>query len=306
MPAGPSGARRRCSTSRMLSLREIAASPLERALERLRQRVDVDVLGEEARTAPARSAEQPDLVVVGAGQDHDHLVRDLLDDPARRGDAVELGHHDVHQDHVGAVVQRELDRLAPVVRLRDDDHAGALQRLLDHPPGEGIVVRDDRAHRRSPGSGSGSDCVWAPRASHASRSAARPGRSAVTPALTAGDLSHPLDERPGLTPRHHPGAPRARHGDPPARGERFPLSAAVFRREAAARDQAAVPERAPRAGSPISAALSPPTRRCRNLLGVLSAKLELCARLPVYEWEAGSEGHDDCAARVPHARADRA
>lgn len=34
----------------------------------------------------------------------------------------------------------------------------------------------------------------------------------------------------------------------------------------------------------------------KNLLGVLSAKLELCASLPVYEWEAGSEGHDDCAA----------
>jgi hypothetical protein len=33
----------------------------------------------------------------------------------------------------------------------------------------------------------------------------------------------------------------------------------------------------------------------RNLLGVLSAKLELCASLPVYEWEAGSEGHEDCA-----------
>ena len=33
----------------------------------------------------------------------------------------------------------------------------------------------------------------------------------------------------------------------------------------------------------------------RNLLGVLSAKLELCASLPVYEWEADSEGHGDCA-----------
>ena len=33
----------------------------------------------------------------------------------------------------------------------------------------------------------------------------------------------------------------------------------------------------------------------RNLLGVLSAKLELCASLPVYEWEAGSEGHTACA-----------
>ena len=34
----------------------------------------------------------------------------------------------------------------------------------------------------------------------------------------------------------------------------------------------------------------------RNLLGVVSAKLELCASLPVFEWEAGSEGYDDCAA----------
>ena len=34
----------------------------------------------------------------------------------------------------------------------------------------------------------------------------------------------------------------------------------------------------------------------RNLLGVLNAKLELCASLPVFEWEAGSEGHEDCAA----------
>ncbi len=33
----------------------------------------------------------------------------------------------------------------------------------------------------------------------------------------------------------------------------------------------------------------------RNLLGVLTAKLDLCASLPVYEWEAGTEGHEDCA-----------
>jgi hypothetical protein len=34
----------------------------------------------------------------------------------------------------------------------------------------------------------------------------------------------------------------------------------------------------------------------RNLLGVLNTKLELCASLPVYEWEAGSEGFQECAA----------
>jgi hypothetical protein len=33
----------------------------------------------------------------------------------------------------------------------------------------------------------------------------------------------------------------------------------------------------------------------QNLLGILSAKLELCARLPVFEYEAGSQGHDHCA-----------
>jgi hypothetical protein len=34
----------------------------------------------------------------------------------------------------------------------------------------------------------------------------------------------------------------------------------------------------------------------KNLLGIVSAKLELCASLPVFEWEAGSEGHEECAA----------
>ena len=33
----------------------------------------------------------------------------------------------------------------------------------------------------------------------------------------------------------------------------------------------------------------------RNLLGVLNTKLELCARLPVYEWEAQHAGHEGCA-----------
>jgi hypothetical protein len=44
-----------------------------------------------------------------------------------------------------------------------------------------------------------------------------------------------------------------------------------------------------RRGQPADATL-------KNLLKVLNAKLELCASLPVYEWEAGSEGYEDCAA----------
>jgi len=33
----------------------------------------------------------------------------------------------------------------------------------------------------------------------------------------------------------------------------------------------------------------------RNLLGCLNAKLDLCARLPVFEWEAGNEGYEGSA-----------
>jgi len=34
----------------------------------------------------------------------------------------------------------------------------------------------------------------------------------------------------------------------------------------------------------------------KNLLNLLSTKLELCASLPVFEWEAGNEGYPECAA----------
>ena len=36
----------------------------------------------------------------------------------------------------------------------------------------------------------------------------------------------------------------------------------------------------------------PGDRTLQNILGILSAKLELCARLPVFEYEAGNLGHD--------------
>lgn len=34
----------------------------------------------------------------------------------------------------------------------------------------------------------------------------------------------------------------------------------------------------------------------KNLLGILTTKLELCSRLPVFEWEAAHEGEANCAA----------
>lgn len=42
-------------------------------------------------------------------------------------------------------------------------------------------------------------------------------------------------------------------------------------------------------------AAQPADPTLQNLLGVLSAKLDLCSRLPIYEYEAGSEGHEDAA-----------
>ena len=43
------------------------------------------------------------------------------------------------------------------------------------------------------------------------------------------------------------------------------------------------------------ARVHPGDRTLQNLLGTLSAKLEMCSRLPVYEYEAASEGHEASA-----------
>jgi len=41
---------------------------------------------------------------------------------------------------------------------------------------------------------------------------------------------------------------------------------------------------------------SPADATLRNLLSALHAKLELSDRIPLYEYEAASDGHDACAA----------
>jgi hypothetical protein len=43
------------------------------------------------------------------------------------------------------------------------------------------------------------------------------------------------------------------------------------------------------------ARVHPADRTLQNLLGTLSAKLELCSRLPIFEYEASTEGHTACA-----------
>lgn len=42
--------------------------------------------------------------------------------------------------------------------------------------------------------------------------------------------------------------------------------------------------------------MQPADATTKNLLALLTAKLELCEGLPVWEWEAGNEGHRDRAA----------
>jgi hypothetical protein len=44
--------------------------------------------------------------------------------------------------------------------------------------------------------------------------------------------------------------------------------------------------------------VQPADATTKNLLALLTAKLEICAGLPVWEWEAVNEGHERCAATL--------
>jgi hypothetical protein len=112
--------------------------------------------------------------------------------------------------------------------------------------------------------------------------------------LTVGEVSHPVRTSRSPLPTS-PAGPLERGREIPHRRERIPQKVG----DGPAKLSTVISQPSP----------SEPTRRLtdlrraqptdatlRNLLGVLTAKLELCASLPVYEWEAGSEGHEDCAA----------
>ena len=68
--------------------------------------------------------------------------------PRRRVQAVELRHHDVHEDHVGAVRLAEVQRLAAVARLGDDlDAVERLHQGADPRTEQGMVVGQQDADR---------------------------------------------------------------------------------------------------------------------------------------------------------------
>ena len=117
---------------------------VERAAQRARERGELHVLGQVAGGAGPQAA-QPERVVGRAGEQHDADLLVLLVDPPRRLDAVHLGHHVVHHDHVGPVEERELDRLAAGRGLGDDGHVVGLQGVADQATDERVVVGDQRA-----------------------------------------------------------------------------------------------------------------------------------------------------------------
>lgn len=59
-----------------------------------------------------------------------------------------------------------------------------------------------------------------------------------------------------------------------------------------------MPQRPQSASSRLSdlTAAMPADRTLQNLLGLVSSKLEVCSRLPIFEYEAASEGHEASAA----------
>ena len=71
--------------------------------------------------------------LVGAGRvvvhrEHDNLrVGHLLGDPLGCTDAVEYGHREIHQDHVGLLCDGDLDGLLSVAGFAHDFLAGLLE-----------------------------------------------------------------------------------------------------------------------------------------------------------------------------------
>jgi hypothetical protein len=92
-----------------------------------------------------------------------------------------------------------------------------------------------------------------------------------------------------------------RDEDPRALGEKFTFSLGLPRE----RVRHVVPSSSspPRRLSDLTAAL-PADRTLQNLLDLLLSKLQLCSRLPIYEYEAANEGHEG-SAKSFHEIADR-
>ncbi len=210
----PRATRRRISASRSVSEATSSARrspgssrdavPLhERARERrederLARRDDADGLGEllrldalEHESARAGAQRVEDVVVVLERRDHEHARprRRALDDAARRLNAVEVRHADVHQDDVGVELGRPPDGLEAVRRLADHVDVG-----LGREDRAQAAAHEARRRRRS----------GRARAEACAHAAGRSGSSACS-TVAAGRPS-----RPSSASRRAPAPARAR------------------------------------------------------------------------------------------------
>jgi hypothetical protein len=114
-------------------------------MDRREQLLGAGALEEEARGAGAERAE--DVVVLFEGrQDQDPHSRSRSRQLTGGGDPVQVGHADVHQDHVRGQPARLLDGLPPGRRLADDLDVGVGGEEF-HQPGahQAVVVGDQHA-----------------------------------------------------------------------------------------------------------------------------------------------------------------
>jgi hypothetical protein len=104
-----------------------------------------------------------------------------------------------------------------------------------------------------------------------------------------------------LTPSDRPGTPQPSAGLPANRARRYPVRGTrlTFPRTPVEKTVELVIDRMETSGPPRRLTdLSkgqPADATLKNLLGALDAKLDLCARLAVFEWEADREGWTECA-----------
>src|SRR5947209_976596 len=142
----------------------------------------VRVFHQEAAGADAQRLEDI-LVKVEGGEDDDADVGEPLvgRDDARRLQAVDAGHADVHEEHVGCSPPCHADRLFAVARLTDDvDVVLGVEQGPETGPHQGLVVgqgdvdHDDRstgntARTAYPPPGRGAASRWPPNAAARSR-----------------------------------------------------------------------------------------------------------------------------------------
>src|SRR5207244_5615562 len=93
----------------------------------------------------ARLERAPHVFAVGVHRQHDHPASGIaLQDGARRVRAVQLGHRQVHQHHVGLQVARALHRLAAIADTSHHLHVGlGFDQVLEALGHHAVVVGDE-------------------------------------------------------------------------------------------------------------------------------------------------------------------